>query len=311
MVWRPALEPESRSVSVKKSETAATPSEPLTPIGAEEALAPSVDPSELAASLLLAEADQDLLQRDELRHVRLALEYVKPELALSGRNTRSTIVLFGGTRIVRPAQAQQQVELLVQALADDPDSQSLQRRLKVARRIADKSRYYEVARRFAKTVSEYNKHAGSQHEWVIATGGGPGIMEAGNRGAFEAGCPSIGFNITLPREQMPNPYVSAGLSFRFRYFAIRKFHFLLRAKALVAFPGGYGTLDEIFDALCLIQTGKIMPMPVVLVGKDFWTRALNVEFLRDEGVIDPDDVGLIQYAETADDVFRVITDYYR
>lgn len=261
-------------------------------------------------SFIRADGDSQLLQRDELRHVRLGLEYLKPELALQERGIRSTIVLFGGTRVMEPAKARQRLEDAKRSLAREPDSGEARSRVAVAERLLDKSRYYDVAREFARRVGEHCRTDGSQEHWVVTTGGGPGIMEAGNRGAYDAGCPSIGFNITLPEEQFPNAYVSADLCFRFRYFALRKLHFLLRAKALVAFPGGYGTLDELFDALCLIQTRKIEPMPLILVGREFWTKTLNVQFLLEEGVIDPEDVELIQYAEDAEEILGLIRSYY-
>jgi uncharacterized protein (TIGR00730 family) len=180
----------------------------------------------------------------------------------------------------------------------------------VAERVLAKSRYYDVAREFGRLVSGVCQLDG-RCDFVIVTGGGPGIMEAGNRGAFDVGAKSIGLNITLPHEQFPNPYISPELCFQFRYFGLRKMHFMKRAKALVAFPGGYGTFDELFEALTLIQTEKIRPRPVVLVGKEFWQSAFDAEFLAAEGVIDPEDVELFSYAETAEEIWNAILAWYR
>jgi uncharacterized protein (TIGR00730 family) len=252
--------------------------------------------------------DATFLQRDELRGTRLALEYQRAELTLTDHGVDSTIVLFGSTRIVEPAAAERGLrscEALCEAAPDDPVAQ---RKLAVARRILHKSKYYDVARAFARLVSESCRQ--DPRQFVIMTGGGPGIMEAGNRGAHEAGALSAGLNITLPLEQVPNAYISPELSLRFRYFALRKLHFMKRAKALVAFPGGYGTLDELGDALCLVQTRKIAPMPIVLVGREFWQRALDLRFLADEGVIAEADMGLVSYAETAEEIWAAIRVFY-
>jgi uncharacterized protein (TIGR00730 family) len=279
---------------------------------------PSVDDPEAPERLkrllesrtyIRADSDPAFLHRDELRHARLQLEYLKAELTLSEQGIRSTIVLFGGTRIVEPAAAKRRVGELAEELARRPDDINLQRRLHAAERIFAKSRYYEVARQFGRLVSDCCKKT-NPSEFVITTGGGPGIMEAGNRGAFDAGRYSIGLNIDLPLEQYPNPYITPELCMRFRYFALRKLHFLKRAKALVAFPGGYGTLDELFDALCLVQTRKIAPMPIVLVGEEFWSRAFDAQFLADEGVIARRDTELFAFAETAEEIWKIISDWY-
>jgi uncharacterized protein (TIGR00730 family) len=255
-----------------------------------------------------ADRDAALLQRDELRHTRLELEYLKPELALEEHDIASTIVLFGGTRVVEPFAAERAVQEWQAHLAQHPEDSHAQRKLAVAQRIRDKSHYYEVARQFARLVSD--TCCKTPREFVIATGGGPGIMEAGNRGAYEMGVPTVGLNITLPMEQYPNPYITPELCFRFRYFALRKLHFMKRAKALVAFPGGYGTMDELFEALCLVQTRKISPMPIVLVGRAFWQGAFDPQFLADEGVIADEDLSLFTYAETADEVWSTIRAFY-
>jgi len=248
----------------------------------------------------------DFLARDDLRGLRLQIDYLKPDLLLlKEAGVRQTIVVFGSTRICEPAAASRQVEKLTEALAADPGNKELAHRLAAAKRILAKSHYYDVAREFGRLVSEAN-NTGQEEHAVIMTGGGPGIMEAANRGAFDAGAKSVGLNITLPHEQFPNPYITPDLCFSFHYFAMRKFHFVLRAKALVAFPGGYGTFDELFEVLTLVQTQKLKQMPVTLVGKDYWQRAVNFDFLADEGVIAQEDRELFWFAETAEEIWNGI-----
>jgi hypothetical protein len=261
-------------------------------------------------SYTLAEQDLPFLARDEARGVRLQLEYLKPETLLSEHDIRETVVVYGSTRIVEPVAARRNLETLRQTLAADPHNASLIRELAVAERILVKSRYYEIAREFGQLVGGSLGKDGSQSRLVVMTGGGPGIMEAVNRGACEVGAKSVGLNINLPHEQYPNPYITPELCFRFHYFALRKMHFLLRAKALVAFPGGFGTMDELFEVLTLVQTRKIAPVPVVLVGEEHWRRAFDVEFLADEGVIDAEDRELFWFAETANDIWTSILDWY-
>lgn len=251
-----------------------------------------------------ADEDLEFLARDGMRGVRLQIDYLKPELLLEEAGVRSTIVVFGGTRIREPAAAQREVDRLAAELEADPQNSAIARQLAIARRILDKSHYYEIAREFGRLVSIAN--AGGEAHNVIVTGGGPGIMEAANRGAFEAGAKSVGLNISLPHEQYPNPYITPDLCFSFHYFAMRKLHFLLRAKALVAFPGGFGTLDELFEVLMLVQTRKIEPIPVVLVGEGYWRRVVDFDFLADEGVIDPEDRELYFFAETAEEIWSGI-----
>lgn len=253
--------------------------------------------------------DYKFLHRDELRAIRLLLEYMKPELAFQEHNIQSTIVVFGGTRIVKETTARLKVERLQKELAANPSDAVVQRKLSVAKNVLAKSKYYDVAREFGRIVSESSETA-APSDFIITTGGGPGIMEAANRGAFDAGRPTIGLNITLPLEQYPNPYITPELCFQFRYFALRKLHFLKRAKALVAFPGGYGTLDELFDALTLVQTKKIDPIPIVLVGEEFWRGAFKVDFLADEGVVSLEDAELVSYAETAEEIWGTIREWY-
>ncbi|MBV1961756.1 MAG: LOG family protein [Immundisolibacteraceae bacterium] len=262
-----------------------------------------------------ADADVEYLSGDDSRGVRLLLDYQKPESLMREQGIEDTIVVFGSTRIQEPAAAQRQVDERRQQLASNPGDPALQQQLKRAIRLQKKSHYYEVATRFGELVGAFGLsgeavRAGQQSNITLVTGGGPGIMEAANRGAFNSGARNIGLNISLPHEQAPNPYITPELCFSFHYFATRKLHFLLRAKALVAFPGGYGTLDELFDTLTLIQTEKIAPLPVVLVGQPFWQQALNIPFLVDEGVIDSADAELFCYAESADEIWQSILNWH-
>ncbi len=258
------------------------------------------------------EADQDVefLNCDSVRGVRLLLDYLKPETLLAQHGVQHTIVTFGSTRIVEPAAAQRKVAALRAAVDGAPDDTSLRSRLSVAERLLEKSRYYDVAREFGRLVGASGTGPADARV-MLMTGGGPGLMEAANRGAFDAEAMNIGLNVTLPREQYPNPYITPDLCFRFHYFAIRKLHFLLRAKALVAFPGGYGTFDELFETLTLVQTRKIQPLPVVLVGEAFWSKAFDLQFLVDEGVIDREDADLFWYAETAEEAWQGILQWHR
>jgi uncharacterized protein (TIGR00730 family) len=261
-------------------------------------------------SYVLAEQDQAFLERDEARGVRLQLEYFKPETLLREHAIRDTVVVYGSTRIVEPAAARRSVEAHRKALESDPHNAIQLRKLAVAERVLAKSRYYEIAREFGRLVGSSRESDGSRSKLAIMTGGGPGIMEAANRGAFDVGAKSVGLNINLPHEQYPNPYITPDLCFRFHYFSLRKMHFLQRAKALVAFPGGYGTLDELFDVLTLVQTRKIKPVPIVLVGEEYWRRVIDVDFLADEGVIDAEDRELFWFAETANEIWGSILHWY-
>jgi uncharacterized protein (TIGR00730 family) len=251
----------------------------------------------------------DFLSRDDIRGVRLELDYLKAEILIQQHRIRHTIVVLGGTRIQEPAAIRREVEELRAALAANPTDQDLTCRLEIAERLQAKSHYYEVAREFGRLVGNSQPDS-RKHEVLVMTGGGPGIMEAANRGAHDAGAKSIGLNIHLPHEQYPNPYITPELCFRFHYFALRKLHFLKRARALVAFPGGYGTLDELFETLTLIQTRTIKPLPVVLVGERYWRQAVNVDFLVAEGVIDPEDRDLFWYAETAREIWDGILHWH-
>lgn len=249
-------------------------------------------PQSDSPSYRLAYVDTDFLCREELRPVRLQLELLKTEMALTERGINSTVVMFGGARIPEPRG---------EAWAARNETQK--------RNLEQSSVYYDEARKFARLCTDYGAKSGHL-EYVVVTGGGPGVMEAGNRGAMDAGGPSIGLNIVLPHEQAPNPYVTPELSFNFHYFAIRKMHFLMRAKAVVVFPGGFGTLDELFEALTLIQTKRMAPIPLILFGEKFWRSVVNFEFLADFGTIAPEDMNLLHFAETADDAWKIISDYY-
>ena len=249
-------------------------------------------PQSDSPSYRLAFNDPDFLCREELRPVRLQLELLKTEMMLAERGIKSTVVMFGGARIPQPGG---------EAWAARNETQ--RKNLEAA------SVYYDEARKFAKLcATEAQKY--DHREYVVVTGGGPGVMEAGNRGASEAGAPSIGLNSLLPHEQAPNPYVTPELSFNFHYFAIRKMHFLMRAKAIVVFPGGFGTMDELFEALTLIQTKRMAPIPLVLFGEAFWRSVINFKALADFGTIAPEDMELLHFAETADDAWKVVADFY-
>lgn len=262
---------------------------------------------ELLASPTYRQADRDLefLDSDDTRGVRLQIDYLKPELTLRKLGVDHTIVVFGGTRVREPAAAERRVRALEKQLEAAPGDAELEHLLAIAKRLRAKSHYYDVARELGRLVGQCRSHD-FDCRLLVMTGGGPGIMEAANRGAYDVGAPSIGLNITLPREQFPNPYISTDLCFRFHYFAMRKLHFLLRARALVAFPGGYGTFDEVFETLTLVQTRTIEPVPVVLVGEEFWRRAVDFDFLVDEGVIEREDRELFWFAESAEDVWQSI-----
>jgi uncharacterized protein (TIGR00730 family) len=249
--------------------------------------------------------DPELMQRDEMRPVRLQLELLKPEIAQREQKVRSTVVVFGSARTPPPEVAARELATAEAAAWDRPGDPAVEAALLRAQKRVEHARYYQVAREFSRHIS-CDCQRPEACELVIVTGGGPGIMEAGNRGAWDVGAKSIGLNIQLPFEQAPNPYITPELCFDFRYFGLRKMHFLMRAKALVAFPGGFGTLDELFEALTLIQTHKVPRMPVVLVGRAFWERIVNFPALADEGVISPEDLDLFAYAEDADTIWELV-----
>ncbi|WP_353662870.1 TIGR00730 family Rossman fold protein [Hydrogenimonas sp. SS33] len=257
----------------------------------------------------LAEEDTDFLQSHETRGVRLELDYLKAELKLTELDVQHTIVVFGSARIRERKTAFARFKEVEKEVAQNPDDPKLLDKLRAAERRVEMSTYYDDARRFGKLVAMAGK--GPQDNRVIVmTGGGPGIMEAANRGAFDVGAKTIGLNIHLPHEQFPNPYVSPELCFQFHYFAIRKLHFMLRAQALVAYPGGFGTLDELFEVLTLIQTRKNPAIPVVLVGKRYWERLINFDLLVEEGTIAPEDLEIFKIVENADEAWNHIIQWH-
>lgn len=260
-------------------------------------------------SYRLAYADIEFLERPELRAVRLQLELLKPELLQQAQGIESTVVIFGSTRIPEPSEAARRLAAAEAALAAAPADAELARRVQAARSLHAKSRYYTEARRLAALITRHSQRNG-QRDYVVVTGGGPGIMEAANRGAAEVDGKSIGLGIVLPMEERPNAYITPELSFQFHYFAVRKMHFLLRARALVAFPGGFGTLDELFETLTLIQTRKVAPVPVLLFGREYWQRVINLDAMVEEGTIDPPHAQLVTWVETAEAAWAAIRDFY-
>ena len=251
----------------------------------------------------LAFADPEFLLRRETRGMRMQLEMLKPDLEQQELGIENTIVVFGSARFVSPESAEQALGL---ARAQG-DAQALA----AAQRQVEYSVYYEQARQFARLVARYSRDCAAQRRIYICTGGGPGIMEAANRGAHDEGMPNVGLNIALPHEQGANPYITPSLNFKFHYFALRKMHFMMRARALVAFPGGFGTLDELFETLTLIQCKKAKPVPVVLFGSEYWKRVLNLSVLVEEGVISPEDLNLFQFIDDVDEAWRFIQGFYK
>jgi uncharacterized protein (TIGR00730 family) len=247
----------------------------------------------------LAFQDMDFLLREDLRPVRFQLELLKTELLLEEAHIGSTFVVYGSARIPEPAKAQAMLEMA------DPEHRH------IAERLVAKSKYYDMARELARLASNFPRDEQGKRHFVVCSGGGPSIMEAANRGAADVHAESIGLNIVLPHEQAPNPYVTPSLSMQFHYFALRKMHFLLRARALAAFPGGFGTFDELFELLTLIQTGKVAPIPVLLFGREFWEKVVNFEALVEEGVIAERDLGIFTYVESAAEGWAVVQKFYQ
>lgn len=247
----------------------------------------------------LAFQDMDFLLREDLRPVRFQLELLKPELLLEEAHIGSTFVVYGSARIPEPAKAQAMLEMA------DPEHRP------IAERLVAKSKYYDMARELARLASNFPRDEQGKRHFVVCSGGGPSIMEAANRGAADVHAESIGLNIVLPHEQAPNPYVTPSLSMQFHYFALRKMHFLLRARALAAFPGGFGTFDELFELLTLIQTGKVAPIPVLLFGREFWEKVVNFEALVEEGVIAERDLDIFTYVESAAEGWAVVQRFYQ
>ncbi|WP_118857791.1 LOG family protein [Sphingomonas mesophila] len=247
----------------------------------------------------LAFQDTDFLLRPDLRPVRFQLELLKPELLMNEANIASLFVFYGSARVPEPEKA---AEMLANARSEWDK--------KVAERLVAKAHYYDEARKLARIASRFPVDDAGQRHFVVCSGGGPSFMEAANRGACDEGQESVGLNIVLPHEQLPNKFVTPDLSFQFHYFALRKMHFLLRARAVAVFPGGFGTFDEMFELLTLIQTGKVRPLPILLFGKEFWNRVVDFEALAEEGVISPHDLELITWCETADDAWNAVCAHY-
>ena len=272
---------------------------PTSKVDAQAAQHVPSSPQTESAAYQLAFQDSEFLLREDLRPVRFQLELLKPELLLDEAKVGSTIVFYGSARIPDPADA----DALVAAAANDEQ-------LAVAERLKAKSHYYTVAYDLARLASQTPPDEEGLRHFVVCTGGGPAIMEAANRGAFDEGRDSIGLNIVLPHEQLPNVYVTPELSFQFHYFALRKMHFLLRARAVAVFPGGYGTFDEMFELLTLIQTGKVRPLPILLFGREFWTKVVDFQALVDEGVISPNDLDLFHWCEDAHEAWGFVQRFY-
>jgi uncharacterized protein (TIGR00730 family) len=272
---------------------------PSSKIDAEVASHVTSSPQTESDAYKLAFQDTEFLLREDLRPVRFQLELLKPELLLDEAKVRSTFIFYGSARIPEPAKA----DALVAAAATDEQRA-------VAERLKAKSRYYEVARELARIASRTPADEQGFRDFVVCSGGGPSIMEAANRGAVEEGCETIGLNIVLPFEQLPNPYVTPELSFQFHYFALRKMHFLLRARAVAVFPGGFGTFDEFFELLTLVQTGKVRPLPILLFGGEFWNTVVNFQALADEGVIARKDLDLFHWCEEPAEAWKFVQRFY-
>lgn len=278
----------------------------MTDINHPEAILP---PPVQSDAYRLAYEDLEFLASEDLRPVRLQLELLKPEHALRKHDVHATVVVFGSARIVAPEEARTGLEQVEARLRAHPDDMDLAQQLAQAQRLMTQSRWYDEARRFAHLVSR-SFQRGGRCDLVVTTGGGPGIMEAANRGAYDANERSVGFNITLPHEQQPNRFITPELAFRFHYFALRKMHLLLRAKALVVFPGGYGTFDELFEVLTLVQTGKMPRIPIVLMDSSFWRRAVDFDFLVEQGMIAASDVRLFTIVDHAEEALTALRDFY-
>ncbi len=263
-----------------------------------------------SSSYKIAEEDTDFLYSDEARAVRLELDYLKTDTKMREYGIEHTIVVFGSARIVERKTALKRLSDIQKMVEKKPNDRNLLRELYIAERMVGKSIYYEDARKFGQFVGKSGKSA-EDCRVTLMTGGGPGIMEAANRGAYDVGAKSIGLNIKLPHEQFPNPYITPDLCFLFHYFAIRKLHFLHRAKALVVYPGGFGTFDELFETLTLIQTRKTDQIPVVLVGKNYWEKAIDFDFLKNEGVIAPDDLNIFKFVDNADEAWKHILSWHK
>ncbi len=251
----------------------------------------------------LAFADPEFLLRRETRGIRFQLELLKPDLGQAAQGIDSTIVVYGSARFVAPDEAEQQLQ--------DARASGSPERIALAERAVRNARYYDAARQFARMVAEHCRDCPQEQRLYVCTGGGPGIMEAANRGAYDAGMPNVGLNITLPHEQSGNRFITPSLSFKFHYFALRKMHFMMRAKALVVFPGGFGTLDELFEVLTLVQTGKARPVPIVLFGSSFWKAVINFDVLIEHGTIAPTDPALFRITDDPAEAWAMIRAFYK
>ena len=276
----------------------------------EESVARDKRPQTTSPSYRLAFTDDEFLTRRELRPIRLQLELLKPEILLQEEGIVSTVVVFGSARVPEPNEAARRLEDAEATAKQAPNDEAAQKALHIARNVKDISRFYDIARAFGRLASEHGQTPGHRR-YVVVTGGGPGIMEAANRGAADSGSDSVGLSIVLPHEQAPNKWITPSLSFNFHYFAVRKMHFLIRAEALACFPGGFGTMDEMFEALTLIQTGKIEPMPVLLFGESWWRKVINFDALIESGTIAAKDMEIIRFVETAEEGWQAILDFYR
>lgn len=259
---------------------------------------------------VLSEQDMDFMSSYEARGIRLELDYLKAELKMNEYGIKHTIVVFGSARILEKETALKRLSAIQEMLQKKQNDRDLLHELYIAERMVGKSIYYDDARKLGQIIGKSGKTA-EDCRVTVMTGGGPGIMEAANRGAYDAGAKSIGLNIKLPHEQYPNPYITPDLCFLFHYFAIRKLHFLNRAKALVVYPGGFGTFDELFETLTLIQTKKTQNIPVILIGKSYWEKAINFEFLKDEGVIAPQDMNIFKFADNAEEAWKYILSWHK
>ncbi|WP_343674973.1 LOG family protein [Paraburkholderia heleia] len=277
-------------------------------LSAAERPAPRVRRLVESQSYVQADEDAAFLRRPEMCGVRLQLDYWKTEERLQRSGIAHTVVVYGSTRVASPAQARKRLAAARRLALAGTDAEQ-QRELRVAQALLQRSIYYDIARKFGALVG-HAPGTSKLPRLTVVTGGGPGIMEAANRGAFDAGAPTVGMNIALPREQLPNAYLTPELCFRFHYFAIRKLHFLERAKAAVFFPGGYGTCDELFEVLTLLQTGKIAPIPVVLVGQTWWRGVIDFDAMAEAGMIDPDDLALFRFCESAEEIWDAIRNWY-
>ncbi len=268
------------------------------------------DAPRLFNSTVRAYEDKDFLASPDCTGIRLELEYLKPELQMERKRVTSTIVVFGSARLKSPEEATEALGKAEAALAEKPEDEDRKRACTAAKKMLENSKYYAMAREFSQIVTTYDQNTTDGFQFVTMTGGGGGIMEAGNRGAADMGGISVGLNITLPFEQHPNPFITPDLSFLFHYFSVRKMHFMKRAKCLAAFPGGFGTMDELFEALTLVQTKIIDRIPILLFGKEFWENLINWQLFIDNGLISPEDLDLFHYCDSAWEGWNLIKQYY-